>query len=156
FFQPIRGQAYPLDYEKQGIAYLFADTGIQFWTLNSCWQIDQHFRKRASVNPQSVAHLIQHAEQQIVHARGAGALAPGGSVLRIGVWHHAVAGPGLMADLDFLGHLMRYDIRIGLHGDVHELRRELVGYWHEHHMFIIGAGSFDSPASGRPESTPRL
>jgi hypothetical protein len=37
------------------------------------------------------------------------------------------------------------------------MRRELIAYWHGNKaMHIIGSGSFGSPATERPESTPRL
>jgi hypothetical protein len=61
-----------------------------------------------------------------------------------------------MGNLDFLGHLMNNNVRIALHGDVHELRRDLVQYWHQKSLRVLGAGSFDCSAEGRPESTPRL
>jgi hypothetical protein len=156
FFKKIRHKPYPLDSERQGLAYLFPETRIQFLTLNSCWQIDQHFRKRSGVHPSAVAQVIREADQQIKEARISGALADRAVVLRVGVWHHAVSGPGQMGDLDFLEHLMKNNVRIGLHGDVHELRRDLVSYWHKDRIHIVGSGSFAAGAEGRPESTPRL
>ena len=49
FFHPLVHNDYPLSYTGQGIAYLFPDTGVQFLTLNSAWEIDKHGRKKASI-----------------------------------------------------------------------------------------------------------
>jgi hypothetical protein len=48
-------------------------------------------------------------------------------------------------------------MRICLHGDVHEMRTDLIGYQRPGTpVDVVGAGSFGSIAEGRPESTPRL
>ena len=36
-----------------------------------------------------------------------------------------------MKDTEFLEHLRNNGVTIGLHGDVHEMRRDLVRYWDE-------------------------
>jgi hypothetical protein len=61
-----------------------------------------------------------------------------------------------MQNDDALSHLQAADVRICLHGDVHETRRKWVNYWKKGGVHIIGAGTFGSPQEGRPESTPRL
>jgi hypothetical protein len=156
FFQKILQQPYPLDYSRQGISYLFPDTRIQFLTLNSCWQIDEFNRKRSGVHPDAVAHVIREADKQVKEAIERGDLEERAKILRVGVWHHAVAGPEMMQNTDFIGHLQNNGVKIGLHGDVHEIRREIIDYWQEKRVFIVGAGSFGSPPEGRPESTSRL
>jgi hypothetical protein len=67
-----------------------------------------------------------------------------------------VAGPEMMPNIDFIGNLQKSGVKLCLHGDVHEMRVDLVGYKTGHEMQVVGAGSFGSPAAGRPESTPRL
>ncbi len=156
FFHKFLQKPYPTDYPLQGMAIPFWETGLQFLALNSCWQIDQFNRKRAGMHPEAVAHVLREAQRQETQARNAGELAPGGPLLRIAVWHHAVAGPEQMKDVEFIGHLQNNGVRISLHGDVHELRRELVGYWHHKKLHIVGSGSFAAPPGDRPESTPRL
>lgn len=156
FFHKIIQQPYPFEYRQQGIAYLFPDTQIQFLTLNSCWQIDQFNRKRSDIQPEALAQVIQEADKQTKDAVERRDLNKGSKVLRLGVWHHAVAGPEMMQNTDFIGHLQNNGVKLCLHGDVHEMRRDLIGYWHEKRANIVGAGSFGSPAEGRPESTPRL
>jgi hypothetical protein len=156
FFNNIRREPYPLEYRDQGIPYLFPDTRMQFLTLNSCWQIDQFNRKRSGVHPEAVAHLISEADKQVKQASESKALEEGIKILRFGVWHHAVADQELMRNTDFVEHLQNNGVKICLHGDVHEIRRDLIGHWHRKGIFIVGAGSFGSPPEGRPESTPRL
>ncbi|MBM4258916.1 MAG: hypothetical protein FJ147_23810 [Deltaproteobacteria bacterium] len=56
----------------------------------------------------------------------------------------------------FLEQLRRADVKLCLHGHVHEERADLVGYVHPRKIHIVGAGSFGAVAKDRPESTPRL
>lgn len=157
FYHPLRQEVYPLAYAEQGISYLFADTGIQFLTLNSAWQIDKNGRKRAAIHPDAVAGVIAQADDERRRAIERGDLRNSQVLLRIGVWHHAVAGPELVQDLGFMTQLRKAGMRLCLHGDVHELRTELFGYRQSGiEVEILGAGSFGSGAEGRPESTPRL
>lgn len=61
-----------------------------------------------------------------------------------------------MQDDDFLEPLQLADVKVFLHGDVHEMRRKHVGEWEKGGVHIIGAGTFGSPEEGSPDSTPRL
>lgn len=156
FFHKVTDQPYPLHYKEQGLAYLFEDTRIQFLALNSCWEIDQFNRKRSGIHPDSVAHVIRNAKKQVKEAVDRGDMKKGERVLRLAVWHHAAAGPEMIQDTSFIENLQNNGVKVCLHGDIHEMRRELVGYWHHKKAHIVGAGSFGSPAEGRPGSMPRL
>jgi WD40 repeat protein/GTPase SAR1 family protein len=156
FYHKFLQRPYPTDYTEQGIAIPFWETGIQFLTLNSCWQIDEFNRKRSGLNVEAVAHVIKEAQKQEEEARKLGHLAPDKTLLRIAVWHHAVAGPEQMQDVEFLGNLQKNGVKIALHGDVHEMRRDFVGYQHKNQLHIAGSGSFGARAEARRESTPRL
>ena len=147
---------YPLDSAVQGVAVPFWETGIQFMALNSCWQIDEFHPKRSGLHVEAVAHAIRHAGKQEDDARKAGQIAAGKPLLRIAVWHHAVAGAEQMKDTDFLGNLQKNGVRLALHGDIHEMQREIVGYRHDKQIHIVGSGSFGARAEDRRESTPRL
>src|SRR5262245_61001037 len=62
-----------------------------------------------------------------------------------------------MQDTEFLSNLQIAGVQVCLHGDVHEMRSDLIGHRRPGTTLeVIGAGSFGSPAAGRPESTPRL
>jgi hypothetical protein len=156
FFHKFLQRPYPLDSAAQGITIPFWETGIQFLALNSCWQIDRFHRKRSGMQVEAVANAIKQAHKQEDDARKAGELAAGKPLLRIAVWHHAVIGPEQMKDTEFLGNLYKNGVRLALHGDVHEMQRELVGYRHKKDIHIAGSGSFGARAEDRPEATPRL
>ncbi len=158
FFHKFVQRPYPLDFAAQGFTVPFWETGLQFLMLNSCWQIDGFHRKRSGVHVEAVANAIKEAQIQEKAARAAGQLSSGKPLLRIAVWHHAIAGPEQMTNTNFLANLQKAGVRLGMHGDIHELRRDVVGHWHEHgkQLHILGAGSFGSPPENRPESVPRL
>jgi WD40 repeat protein len=150
------GKPYPMDYTIQGMAIPFWETGLQFLALNSCWQVDQFHRKRAGLHPEAVAYALKEAHRQEGEARKTDQIAAQSPLLRIAVWHHAVAGPDQIRETDFLGHLQNSGVKIALHGDVHELRRDVIGYYHTKKLFVVSSGSFGSSAADRPESTPRI
>ena len=63
FHKIVAVQSYPLESADQGISYLFDDTGIQFLTLNSAWQIDQFNRDRSGIHPEAVLNAVSHADK---------------------------------------------------------------------------------------------
>lgn len=155
FYHKFLQRPYPTDYAEQGIAIPYWEAGLQFLTLNSCWQIDQFNRKRSGINHDAVAHCIAQAQDQEKAARKNGQLA--GPILRVAVWHHAVTGSEAMHNTEFLGLLQNIGVRVALHGDVHESRRGQNEPWRrDRPLYIAGAGAFGAPQEGRPESTPRL
>jgi len=81
-----------VDFANQGIVRLFPDTGIQFIMLNSCWQIDQFFQERSEIHPLALANALNEANKQVEDAIYEEKLDKDSKVLRIAVWHHAVAG----------------------------------------------------------------
>jgi hypothetical protein len=148
---------YPAVYAEQGLSIPFWETGIQFLTLNSCWEIDQFHRTRASIHPEAVAHVLGQAQKQVTEAREAGRLAPGAPLLRIAVWHHAVTAPDYkLKDREFLSNLQKNSVKLGLHGDVHEMRRECIGYEQPRQLHIVASGSFGARSLDLPEAVPRL
>ncbi|HEU4885608.1 MAG TPA: metallophosphoesterase, partial [Longimicrobium sp.] len=157
FFHPLLQKPYPLDQEvEQGMAYPFHETGIQFLAFNSCWWIDQFHRDRARVSMDAVAHAVREADRLHSDAVQQGRLTAGAPLLRIAVCHHAVSGREMMKDVAFVEHLQRNGVKLLLHGDVHEMRTEKVGYRHDKGVHVVGAGSFASPTEGLPAATPRL
>jgi hypothetical protein len=58
-----------------------------------------------------------------------------------------------MSDLEFLGNPQKNHVKIALHGDVHEMRRDCIGYWSPENLHIIGAGSFGARPIDRPDGT---
>ena len=156
FFHKFLQRPYPADYVEQGMAIPFWESGIQFLALNSSWQIDEFYRKRSGVNVGAVARAINTAQKQEAEARESGLLSPDQPLLRIALFHHAVAGPEQIKDVDFLGNLQKNGVKLILHGDVHKMQRDQVGYRHEKKMHVVGAGSFGARAMDRPEGSPRV
>ena len=147
---------YPMNPAEQGISIPFWETGIQFLTFNSCWEIDEFHRKRAGIHPEAVAHALERAQQQKEVAIPSQP-APHKPLLRIAVWHHAVTAPDYkMKNLEFLGNLQKNGVKLALHGDVHEMRSELFRHWDQKKVHIVGSGSFGARAADRGESVPRL
>jgi GTPase SAR1 family protein len=152
--------AYPLAPKEQGLSIPFLkETGIQFLTFNSCWEIDEFNRKRAGIHPDAVAQAMHQADQQAEAARAAGHLGKNQKPLRIAVWHHAVTAPDFKMNdrnLDILPHLQNHGIRLVLHGDAHSFRRDEVGAWTKPRIHVVGAGSFGASAADKGEAVPRL
>lgn len=156
FYHKVVQQPYPLDFADQGISYLFPDRGIQFFALNSAWQVDRYGRDNSGIHPDAVAGVIQQADRQIEQARQSGDLKKKQPVLRLAAWHHALEGKWAIQNDEFLENLQAANVKLCLHGDVHESRRKLVNWWDKGGVHILGAGTFGAPEEGRPESTPRL
>ncbi len=135
---------YPREPAEQGLVYTYPDDGLQFVSLNSSWEIDEHFQGRASVHPGAVSRAIATADRD----------RDGRDLLRFAVWHHPIAGTETMQDLAFVEQLRKADVKIALHGHVHERRAELVAHVEERKLHVIGAGTFG--ARDRPASAPYL
>lgn len=116
---------------------------MQFLGLNSAWQIDQFRPKRASIHPGALDDGLKVLRQS-----------PG--YLGIAVWHHAITGNDKIANDEFLGRLSRCGVRLCLHGDVHELRPDVVSPYSTSRIHVVGSGSFGAAADDRPEATPRM
>ncbi|HYH97053.1 hypothetical protein [Hyalangium sp.] len=77
--------------------------------------------------------------------------------LVISVWHHRITGNEKIQADAFLGRLLQADVRVCLHGHVHEDRADLVNYLDPvRRLHVVGAGSFGAPTHHGPESIPHL
>ncbi|AET65710.1 hypothetical protein Mhar_2360 [Methanothrix harundinacea 6Ac] len=150
FYHPLVQKEYPLEFKDQCISIPFFDDGIQFIALNSCWEIDEYFPKRSSINQGTLARGLENADRMIR------SFSSNKSVLKIAVWHHPVTGNDKIKDDAFLEQLRENGIRVCLHGHVHEDETEIINYLHPKRVYVSGTGSFGAPVCERPESTPRL
>ena len=97
--------------------------------------------------------MLEEAEKQVTDAIGRKECSSD-EILRIAVLHHY---PREMNDQVFMGHLKDFGVRILLHGDVHEVKRDVINPWdRQGSMYMIGAGSLAAQRDDLPESTPRL
>jgi predicted phosphodiesterase len=152
FYHPLTQKLYPLAPQEQCIPSLFGEHRLQFLAMNSAWEIDEYFQGRSSIFEQALSRGLFVADQQ-----KRGAFGPEERVLRIAVWHHPITGNDKIQDTAFVDRMLQADVRVCLHGHVHEDRAELVNYLHpERRLHVMGAGSFGAPMHHRPESVPRL
>jgi predicted phosphodiesterase len=157
FYKPLLGVPYPLPPEQQCLSFFFGDSRLQFLALNSAWRIDDHFTERASIDERALSRGLLEAARQLEQARVAGQLADDGEVLRMAVFHHPITGNEKIQEDAFVDRLLQADVRVCLHGHVHEDRADLVQYTHpRRRLHVMGAGSFGASLRERPESVPRL
>ena len=157
FYHPLTQKPYPLAPEEQCIPFLFSDSRLQFLAMNSAWEIDEYFRERSSISDKALSRGLAKANEDILKARERGELTADAKVLRLAVWHHPITGNEKIQHDAFVGRLLQADVRVCLHGHVHEDRADLVNYLHpERRLHVMGAGSFGAPTHERPESVPRL
>jgi serine/threonine protein kinase/nucleoside phosphorylase len=157
FYYPITQRPYPLAPEEQCLSFLFSDSRLQFLAMNSAWEIDEYFTERSSISERALSRGLESANRELAEAHKRRELPEDAQVLRIAVWHHPITGNEKIQDDFFIGRLHQADIRVCLHGHVHEERAELVNYLHpRRRLYVVGAGSFGAPTYHRPESVPRL
>lgn len=156
FHHELTQSEYPLNPYDQGLAVFAERDRIQLIGLNSAWEIDEHFRERASIHDGALARALSDADKKVASAVADGRLAADHDLLRIGVWHHPPAGNDKILADGYVDRLRQARVTLCLHGHVHEDRAELLQYTHPRKLYVAGAGSFGAVAAGRPESTPRL
>ncbi len=157
FYQPLLQTPYPLPPEEQCLSFLFPESRLQFLAMNSAWEIDKEFKERASISERALSKGLMVADKELARARMNGQLEKEASVLRMAVWHHPITGNQKIQDDAFMGRLSQAEVRVCLHGHVHEERVDLVNHIDpERSIHIVGAGTFGAPHHDRPESTPRL
>jgi GTPase SAR1 family protein/Icc-related predicted phosphoesterase len=157
FYHPLMQQEYPLNSLEQGLVSTFSDTGLQVLAFNSSWEIDEHHPQRASIHRGALSRALKQADEHQREPQGHDTHAPRVPTLRIAVWHHPVTGRELMNDDSFIDRLRQADVRLVLHGHVHENRADVMRYLlPARKLHVVGAGSFGAPGAHRPESTPRL
>lgn len=127
------GQSYPADYASQRVLALQSGDSILLLGLNSAWEIDHHFRSRASINIEALSRALDPLQDgKYDHW------------LKIAVFHHPVTGREAMSD-DFMQSLAVHGFQLVLHGHVHEAKEGLYKYDDKRRIHIIGAGAFGAP-----------
>jgi 3',5'-cyclic AMP phosphodiesterase CpdA len=137
-YRAIKGVDYPLAYEEQGTIDDLADIGVCILGLNSAWEIDHHFKDRASIHPEALANAFSKL----------GPLLP--DQLRIATFHHPIHSgeESRIKDAAFLQQLAVHGFRLVLHGHVHKAGNELYRYDRVEggrRLEIVAAGTFGAP-----------
>ena len=128
------GQDYPPDYEDQVLIVERPEDRILFLGLNSCWQIDHHFRDRSGIHMPALARGL--------HRLNGGAY---DGWLKIAAWHHPVTGSEMMND-EFMQLLAVHGFQVCMHGHIHEAMEGFHKYDDSRAVRLIGAGTFGAPA----------
>jgi HEAT repeat protein/predicted phosphodiesterase len=141
FHEKLTGRDYPLDYEEQGLLYHFPDSNLLVLGLNSAWDLDHHFRSRASIEPRMLSRALDRIREEASKYS---------SCLKVAVWHHPLNGPGedRIKEHGFLDRLASAGFRLVLHGHIHQAENGLFRYDRSaggRRLEVVSAGTFGAP-----------
>ncbi len=160
-YKQVYKKGYSLDYEYQGVLFPspISTEPVLFLGLNSCWQIDHYYQKRASISVDAVniaLEQLMETEGYVYVGEKGEVIEPQGNKyegwLKIVVCHHPITGREMMDD-SVMQLLAIHDFQVFLHGHVHEAESGLYKYDDERNIHIIGAGTFGAPA---PDQVPGI
>ncbi|NER52602.1 MAG: hypothetical protein F6J92_39380 [Symploca sp. SIO1A3] len=149
FYQAIANQPYPQEYDQQGILYHLPQQNLLFLGLNSAWQLDHHYKSRASINMNALSKALTEIRRNRNYD----------NCLKIAVWHHPLisAYEDRITDSAFLEQLAVAGFRFFLHGHIHEA--ETSNYRYDmskdgRNLDQICAGTFGAPTQELVTGTP--
>lgn len=135
------GQRYPPDYDRQVQLIKHHADRVLFLGLNSCWQVDHHFTRRAGIHMPALSRALDSLQWEALD-----------DWLKIAIWHHPVSGQEMM-DEAFLELLEAHGFHICMHGHIHEAIEVFHKYDERRGIYIVGAGAFGTPTKENPESS---
>jgi 3',5'-cyclic AMP phosphodiesterase CpdA len=120
FYQAIKNVPYPLDYDKQYTLEHFRARNLLILGLNSAWQLDRHYKDRASINMNALSNALTEIRRNPDY----------NNCLKIAVWHHPLdsAGNDRITDQGFMEQLAVAGFRFFFHGHVHQAQTSLYRY----------------------------
>lgn len=141
FYREVKGEEYPTDYMDQATLHYLPEHGLLILGLNSAWEIDHHFRSRASIHPGALAKALNR-----LHER------PSTHLVGLAVWHHPLTSsePDHVSDISFMQQLAKAGFRIALHGHIHRADNQTYRYDitpDGRRIEVLGAGTFGAPRS---------
>jgi HEAT repeat protein/3',5'-cyclic AMP phosphodiesterase CpdA len=140
FYKTIKNQPYPLQYEQQAILHHFPTQNLLIVGFNSAWQLDHHYRTRASINPTAVTNALLEIRRSETYQK----------CLKIAVWHHPLnsSSEDRITDSGFMEQLAISGFRFALHGHIHKAEASLYNYditAGGRRLNIVCAGTFGAP-----------
>ncbi|NEO47749.1 MAG: hypothetical protein F6K55_27995 [Moorea sp. SIO4A3] len=149
FYQAIKGQPYPLHYNQQRIIDHLPDQKLLILGLNSAWQLDHHFKTRASIHPSALSNALREIRHNQDYR----------NCLKLAVWHHPLnsAGSDRIIDQGFIEQLAVAGFRFFLHGHIHKAETSLFRYDLSpdgRKLDGICAGTFGAPTLELPSAYP--
>jgi 3',5'-cyclic AMP phosphodiesterase CpdA len=144
FYQAIRGETYPLEYDQQYGLFHFPDHNLLVVGLNSAWQLDHHFEARANIYPNAITNALSQIRR---HGDTYG------DCLKFAVWHHPLESPSedRIKDHGFVEQLAKAGFRLALHGHIHKAVSSSYHYDQNpdgRKVDVVGAGTFGAPVRG--------
>ncbi|NJM73923.1 MAG: hypothetical protein HC862_29565 [Scytonema sp. RU_4_4] len=140
FYQDIKGEAYPLEYDQQATLHHFPEQNLLILGLNSAWQLDHHYRSRAGIHPRALTNALTQIRRNQDYK----------NCVKIAVWHHPLnsAFEDRIKDTGFMERLAQAGFRFALHGHIHKAENSLYSYdvtTGGRKLNIICAGTFGAP-----------
>ncbi|WP_414576388.1 HEAT repeat domain-containing protein [Anabaena sp. CCY 9402-a] len=137
FYQTIKNQPYPLDYDQQYTLDHFPNQNLLILGLNSAWQLDHHYKSRASIKINALTKALTEIRRNQDYQ----------NCIKIAVWHHPLdsASEDRIKDESFMEQLAVAGFRFFLHGHVHQAQKSFYEYDAERGLFRICAGTFGAP-----------
>lgn len=140
FYQAIKGEPYPLDYENQYSLNYLPELNLLVLGLNSAWELDHQYTLRASIHPLAVSNALEQIRRNPNYA----------NCLKFAVWHHPLhseAEDRIKAG-DFMDRLAVSNFRIALHGHIHKAESGIFLYDYSRRgrkLDVVAAGTFGAP-----------
>jgi 3',5'-cyclic AMP phosphodiesterase CpdA len=140
FYQSIKDESYPLEYEQQGILHHLPEQNLLILGLNSAWQLDHYYKSRASINADALNQALTDIRRNQAYK----------DCLKLAVWHHPLnsAFEDRITDHGFMEQLAKAGFRFALHGHIHKAETSLYRYDHSvggRKLDIVCAGTFGAP-----------
>lgn len=122
FYDRYKGniKEYQLNPEEQYSLDIFGDN-ILILGLNSAWQLDHHYKSRASINDNTLTNALNEIRRNDTYKKRS---------LKIAVWHHPINSPfeDRIKDSNFLERLAVNDFKLFLHGHIHRAENDQFRY----------------------------
>jgi len=140
FYETIKQKPYPLDYDQQFTLDHLKEQNLLILGLNSAWQLDHHYKSRASINTNALSNALTQIRRNSDYKNS----------LKIAVWHHPLdsAYSDRITDQGFLEQLAVNGFRFFLHGHIHKAETSLFRYdmsTNGRKLDRICAGTFGAP-----------
>ncbi len=137
FYEDVTGKAYPSRVDQQGILYRLTEQKILFLGLNSAWELDHHYKERASINIEALSNALTEIRLNKEY----------NNWLKIAVWHHPLNSNSedRIKDHGFMEQLAKAGFRLALHGHIHQADNSLYRYDRSvggRKIEVISAGTF--------------
>ena len=140
FHEAITGSKYPEACEEQAIIVHFPMLKLLILGLNSAWEIDHHYKDRASINATALSRALAKIRTNSAYENTA----------KMAVWHHPLNSKesSRITDHAFVDRLAVSEFRVALHGHIHTADNGLFFYDRNpegRRIDIIAAGTFGAP-----------